>query len=91
MEANKDYGTSVGFTKVFKSNNGCITVDSNGLAKELSDNPNCFHILENFEIIDKQQWEDIWNKFSKECPAYIGNSILFFEWLQDNYNAPDKK
>lgn len=122
MKANKDGGTSVGFSKNaenelnrFKKdykkeldflnetvmNKECEHewVESAVILPAYSKHPittifcrKCnIHKQETISQINKLHWEDIWNEYINKFPEFIGNSILFLEWLENNYFVPEKK
>lgn len=52
-------------------------------------------ILENLEVINKQQWDKIQEEFAKTNHCKRTKSkfefATLFVWLEKNFNAPDKK
>ena len=86
MKANKDKGTSVGFT----DSKEIFDVSLSAFI-EKEKKPIDFKIEENLELINKQQWEDIFNEFSDDYLEFEADLYMLKHWLQKKYHAPEKK
>lgn len=56
---------------------------------------NDFYIKENLSVINKQEWEDIFAEFQKfnneNDDSSLGLYSQFYQWVVDQYLAPEKK